>query len=215
MENKITLVLTSCNRLDLLDRTLASIGDEVLDSIKHKIIIDDSGDPSVKDYFTKYKAQDGWKIILNDENIGQPKSVDKAYSFVDTEYVFHCEDDWIFNEKSYLRDSLSVLENDSTLLQVTFRADDPHPNFEEVLETQDGVRYQIKNPAWRGIWYGFTYNPSLFRKEAYDKIKPYAGKDEQTISKLYFDNGYRTAALVDKFVNHIGWGRSTGSHLKL
>ena len=45
MFEDVTLVLTSCNRLDLLDRTLASIGDEVLDSIKHKIIIDDSGDP--------------------------------------------------------------------------------------------------------------------------------------------------------------------------
>jgi len=30
------------------------------------------------------------------KNIGQIKSIDKAYSMVDTEYIFHCEDDWEF-----------------------------------------------------------------------------------------------------------------------
>lgn len=205
----VTLVLTSCNRLDLLDRTLNSIGKETLDSIKHKIIIDDSGDPSVLDYFSKFKTQDGWRIILNKTRIGQPKSVDKAYSLVDTPYIFHCEDDWHFDGVPFL-ECLDILNSRKDILQVTFRKDDPHP--EDRLEyTSKGTPYKLKMAGWRNLWYGFTYNPSLFRKSAYDEVKPYSGKLEQDIGKLFFDNGYRTASLVNKTYWHIGEGRGTNS----
>lgn len=210
MFEEVTLVLTSCNRLDLLDRTLASIGDEVLDSIKHKIIIDDSGDPSVRDYFTKYKTQDGWRILLNKDNLGQPKSVDKAYSLVDTPYIFHCEDDWHFASVP-LEECLDVLNTRKDILQVTFRQGCPH--LEGVLETTPkGTNYRVKVPGWRSQWYGFTYNPSIFRKEAYEKVKPYSGKLEEDISKLYYDKGYLSASLQNKTYHHIGDGRGTESY---
>ena len=42
------------------------------------------------------------KIIYNDVNIGQCKSIDKAYELVDTEYIFHCEDDWEFTSPNFI-----------------------------------------------------------------------------------------------------------------
>lgn len=211
--NDLTLVLTSCNRVDLLDKTLESIGSEVLDSLGHKIIIDDSGNDLVKDYFSKYDSS--WQIILNEENIGQPRSVDKAYSFVTTPYIFHCEDDWFFKRGPYLEKSRSVLEAKDHLMQVTFRSDDPHPDSEEVYETKEGVQYRMKYPGWRNEWFGFTYNPSLFRTDAYLKFGKYAGKREQDLALRYYNIGYRTASLSDKYVHHIGGGRSTLSYKKL
>lgn len=207
----ITLVLTSCGRFDLLDRTLASIGSSTLSSLSSKIIIDDSGNASAKDYFSKYDSS--WKIIINEENLGQPKSVDKAYSFVTTPYIFHCEDDWHFDSVP-LEECLDVLNSREDLLQVTFRQSCPHPE-EDIQLTPSGTPYRLKVSGWRGQWYGFSYNPSVFRKAAYEEIKPYSGVLEQNISKLYYDKGYRSASLVNKTYHHIGEGRGTGSYKKL
>jgi len=209
----ITLVLTSCNRVDLLDKTLESIGSEVLQSLEHKIIIDDSGNDSVKDYFSKYDSS--WQIILNEENIGQPKSVDKAYSFVTTPYIFHCEDDWLFDPSFSLQGCVDILNYESNSLQVTFRKDCPHPVDPQIRSTPNGVDYQLKVPGWNGEWYGFTYNPSLFRKSAYDSLGKYQGFREQDISRLYYDKGFFSYALTKKYVEHIGWGRGTQSYKKL
>jgi len=211
----ITLVITSCNRLDLLDRTLASIGTEVLDAIKHKIIVDDSGDSSVCEYFSKFKKEEGWQILINDENIGQPKSVDKAYSHVTTPFVFHCEDDWFFESPINFEACIDILESDEKLLQVTFRKDSPHPESKESFRSKGGFEYHKFIEAWRGIWWGFTYNPSIFRMSAYAKLGSHSGMDEQTISKRYHDLGYKSASLLSKSYYHIGDGRTTGSHLKL
>ena len=210
--NDSTLVLTSCGRLDLLDITLKSIGASKLDTISNKIIIDDSGDSSVRKYFSKYKKENGWNIIINETNIGHPRSVDKAYKYVSTPYIFHCEDDWEFTGTSYISEGLDVLEFDKNLLQVTFREGCPHPVYPEVNVTPNGTSYQIKEKGWRGEWWGFTYNPSIFRKSAYDRFGTYSGKREQTISKEYYDLGYYTAALTAKGVHHIGEGRGTFSY---
>jgi hypothetical protein len=38
---------------------------------------------------------DVFDVIVNKKRMGQLFSIDKAYSVVDTEYIFHCEDDWV------------------------------------------------------------------------------------------------------------------------
>lgn len=212
----ITLVLTSCGRFDLLDRTIESIGSSVISSLPNKIIIDDSGQESAKSYFDKYG--DDWNIILNDKNIGQPKSVDKAYAQASTNYIFHCEDDWLFDPSfstKVLEDCIDILEHDDRGLQVTFRKNSPHPTKPEILRTPSEVEYQVSVPGWRGEWFGFSYNPSVVRKSSYDSFGKYSGQREQDISKQYFHMGLLSFSLLDRFVSHIGCGRSTGSHLNI
>lgn len=212
----ITFVLTSCGRFDLLDRTIESIGSSVLNSLPNKIIIDDSGKEEARDYFDKYG--DDWNIILNDRNIGQPKSVDKAYAQVSTNYIFHCEDDWLFDDSfsvKVLENCVDILEHDDRGLQVTFRKDSPHPLEQEIFRAPSNTEYQVSLPGWRGEWFGFTYNPSVVRKSSYDGFGKYSGLREQEIGKQYFDRGLLSFSLSDRFVSHIGEGRGTGSHLKL
>ena len=209
----ITLVLTSCGRFDLLDKTLASIGPSILNSLSDKIIIDDSGREDARRYFDKYG--DDWKIRLNGKNLAQPKSVDKAYAHVTTPYVFHCEDDWFFENFVSFEACVDILESDKSILQVTFRKDSPHPEFPQIFRSNKGFSYRKVVEGWRGEWWGFTYNPSLFRMSAYKEIGSYSGMNEQTISKRYHELGYKTACLSDEHYYHIGVGRGTNSHLKL
>lgn len=206
MFNDVTMVITSCGRLDLLDRTIKSIPASVLGSIPHKIIVDDSGNPDVHTNLLKYKDFD---LILNSVNIGQPKSVDIAYSKVNTEYIFHCEDDWDFGgDETFLSEAYLLLSNaPNEVFQTTFRVNDPHPVYHL-------VGYYLKVPKWNGIWYGFTYNPSLIRKSAYNQVAPYSGNLEQDISKKYFEANMYSAHMRG-VVRHIGDGRSTNPYLKL
>lgn len=206
--NNISLVLTSCGRLDLLEQTVKSIHPYILDNTKIKILIDDSGNKDIYSRIESNPLFSNWKKIYNEENIGQPKSVDKAYSFVDTDYIFHCEDDWIFDNRfDFINDSLAILKTHNNIMQVTFRKDCPHP-----LINMNGI--SIKTPGWRGEWFGFTYNPSIIKTDVIRKAQPYSGQNEQSLSKKFNSLGYVTASIYG-VVSHIGWGRSTNSHIKL
>ena len=86
----VSLVVTSCGRFDLLERTLDSFFKYNTYPIKEVIITEDSTEgKKLEKLVSKYKNQN-FKLIVNETRIGQIKSIDKAYKEVDTEYVFHC-----------------------------------------------------------------------------------------------------------------------------
>jgi hypothetical protein len=209
MYNDVTMVLTSCNRLDLLERTIQSIPKETLDKIPNKILIDDSADIQC---FSSLEIENksgyliGWDLLLNEEKLGQAASIDRAYSKVKTEYVFHCEDDWNFSDGDFIDRSLPILEKYDNVVQVTFRSDSPHPVCDDVYEEGTISEFQVLIPGYNG-WPGFTYNPNLFRFSAYDLVKPIAGKSEKDVGIIYKEKELFTVSLTNKSVSHIGDGR--------
>lgn len=209
MYNDVTMVLTSCNRLDLLERTIQSIPKETLDKIPNKILIDDSADIQC---FSSLEIENksgyllGWDLLLNEEKLGQAASIDRAYSKVKTEYVFHCEDDWNFSGGDFIDRSLPILEKYDNVVQVTFRSDSPHPVCDDVYEEGTISEFQVLIPGYNG-WPGFTYNPNLFRFSAYDLVKPIAGKSEKDVGIIYKEKELFTVSLTNKSVSHIGDGR--------
>ena len=50
-----------------------------------------------------------------------PDIIDLAYSNVDTEWIFHCEDDWEFYREGFVEDSMALLEANPEALQVWLR----------------------------------------------------------------------------------------------
>lgn len=203
------MVLTSCNRPDLLKETILSIPKETLDKIPTKILIDDSVN---QEWYSKLKEENengylkNWTILYNQEKLGQPASIDKAYSHVKTKYVFHCEDDWYFDDGEFISRSLPILEKYDNIIQVTFRKDSPHPTEDELYEEGTESEFSILIPGYNG-WPGFTYNPNLFKFSAYEEIKPVVGKSERDVGLLYNKKEYYTVALKNKTVSHIGDGR--------
>ena len=81
MEEKVTFILTSCGRLDLLEQTLNSFLRYNNYPIERYIIVEDSADKDVYakciDLNTKYGNI--FEFIFNEEKLGQTKSIDKAY----------------------------------------------------------------------------------------------------------------------------------------
>ena len=223
----VTIVLTSCNRSNELKITLRSFFKFNTYPIKKIIIIDDSGkngciDEAIKEIPDNIEKQ----IIYNDKNIGQIKSIDKAYSLVETEYIFHCEDDWEFYDYGFIEKSLEILSKNNKLYTVWLR---PYSHF-IVLNNGHPVEPMIYDNLFRlmrvfkertNIWSGFTFNPGLRRTIDCKLLLPYqqfigskecnVGGVEQALSNLYFNKRFRAAITLNEngFVKHIGWNNST------
>ncbi len=205
MYDNVTLVLTSCGRLDLLEQTIKSIPKLVLDNIPQKIIIDDSVNPDVYLQLQNAEYLSGWDRVLNEEKLGQAASIHKAYSLVQTDYVFHCEDDWEFENFDFVKPSLEILEKYDNLVQVTFRKDSPHPTHNEIYEENERA-FKVLIPGYNG-WPGFTYNPNIFRFSAYTRLGSCVGMTEKEVGIFYKNAELFTAALERRVVRHLGDGR--------
>jgi len=99
----VTVVLTACNRADLLEKTLDSFFEMNTYPLKRFIIIDDGMNFGCND-FIKEKYDFPIELIYNDPKLFQIKSIDYAYSLIDTEYIFHMEEDWVFLKKGFIED---------------------------------------------------------------------------------------------------------------
>ena len=92
-----TVALTSCGRFDLLERTLQSLLPRLDGPLARILIAEDSGDRSVLDVVRAFDGQPARiEAIINDPPLGQVKNIDRLYSRIETDWVFHCEDDWEF-----------------------------------------------------------------------------------------------------------------------
>lgn len=223
----VSLVITSCNRSDLLNITLKSFFKFNTYPIKKVIVIEDSGIKGCIDESVKHIPENiEQKIIYNETNIGQIKSIDIAYSFVETEYIFHCEDDWEFYDYGFIEKSLDILSINDKIYTVWLRE---YQNYRVVMNGHP-VNPQIINNIYHilmpfkertNIWSGFTFNPGLRRLKDYKLFMPYSsyknskecncGGVEQALSNLYFKNSYISAITLNEkgYVKHIGWDNPT------
>lgn len=223
MEKKVTFVLTSCNRPKLLEITLQSFFKYNTYPLTKVIIIDDSGIKNCIDNCLKYIPENiESKIIYNEKNLGHAKSIDIAYSFVDTEYIFHCEDDWEFYDSGFIEKSLEILEKDEKIITVMIR---PYENLKILRRgpSINSVTSKIFDNLYRLVikskkgWTGFTFNPGLRRKKDYDKIKPYSDISvkgcivEYKLQFIYDNLGYKAAVTLSNkgYIRHIGFENTT------
>ncbi|WP_349042821.1 glycosyltransferase [Agrobacterium sp. SORGH_AS 787] len=208
----VTVVLTSCNRFDLLERTLASFSKHNSYPIHRFILIEDSGNDAVRDVTTKFPELN-IEVVINSPSLGQFCSIDKAYSMVDTEFIFHCEDDWLFTRPNVVGDSVLLMEADSSVTLVWPRNDLGAPRWmkKEKQQVVRGVSMRPIDPKAHHVWGNFTFNPGLRRLSHYKKMPGgYTVMGEARTSIYLKRQGYRALILADGGVHHIGGdGRST------
>lgn len=216
--NSVSFVLTSCNRFDLLEETLKSFFKFNTYPIAQYIIIEDSHNlDKLKNVLAKFPKID-FVVLNNEPQLGQMKSIDKAYSKVTSEYIFHCEDDWEFYREGFIEDSFKVLDSDDKVVTVWLREQDDtneHPVEPELFECKDptGRSYQImkrnhQRRANSALWHGFTLNPGLRRTKDYQLIAPIGEMGgELSMSEIYHQHGFKGAILPTGYVRHIGYHR--------
>ena len=233
---KVTFVLTACGRNDLLEKTLDGFFKYNTHPIERYIITEDSADPKVFEEcerLNREKYDEKLEFIFNYEKLGQAASIDKAYSMVDTEYIFHCEEDWEFYRSGFIEDSIKVLETQPKVIQAWIRpkSDKILNKIEDKVYTLTGevkvrrvlpISFIVKGANKDGTdivvkdYIGFSWNPGVKRLKDWQQLPDgYSGfVREHLVDHYYRDNGFMVVSLStndeEGYVRHLGWGRRAG-----
>jgi len=202
---KITFALTSCGRPDLLEQTMDSFLKMNTYPIEKYIITEDSTIEGINNTLIQKYNYLNIEWIINKTRLGQIKSIDNMYSKIDTEYIFHCEEDWLFTNKSFIEKSLVILEKNPKIIQVWLRDQSDTNGHPIEAYSDDFDLLELGYKSYNNIWNGFSFNPGLKRLYDYKLIVSYGNiGHEPEISIKYNDLGYRAAILKTKYVVHIG-----------
>jgi len=219
----VSVVVTSYNRPDLLKRTLESFNNAIQYDFGPKIVIDDFSSLEFTDEIREVCKSCGFTYIGMPYKCGQLKCIDSAYRAIRTPYIFHCEDDWLFENNSETKHNLidnmkQLLEYDNDAVVILARKDCPLGSINQVKQTHNGIGYYQHNLWWNGQWGGYTLNPGLIRKSDYEThINSFYNHftDESKVSVYYLKLGKYILNLdeTQQCYYHIGEGRSNDPHL--
>ena len=220
----VTVVVTSCNRHDLLKTTLESFEQFNSFSIDRVLIVEDGPLPGQLPFNWDRGTPCEW--VSTGERVGQIAAIDYVYSRVKSPFIFHLEDDWEFFAANFIEKSMIILLQEPKCLQVWLRAHDDTNN--HPIETDEksslGVNWREMKLSYVnewGEWNGFAFNPGLRRLCDYRKSNGYGslaafdfeqpGSAESKIGIFYKKLGFFAAILNDNdghgYVRHIGKGR--------
>jgi len=211
--NDVTVVVTSCGRPDLLERTIESFLQYNTYPIALWIISEDSGIPGINTKLMEKYPDFKW--IDTSQRRGQIRSIDCAYEYVQTKYVFHLEEDWETYKDGAIEESIKILEETPNVSAVMCRKHDPR------------VYHMSETPPYLKCWGGwgyYSFNPGLRRMSDYHEFFgssftkfTNAGngsglQSERKINDYYREKGYRMALTPDPegYLKHIGDGRHVG-----
>ena len=166
----ITLCLTIGKRPKLLRQTLNSLLSKV--EFKQIIAINDFRDEETNQVF-KEMCPGGLLINLPNQ-VGHHRAVDEMYSRVETEYIFHCEDDWLFDQPFEFDKYFEILEKNPKATQLSFRKWTDFPFSEEQKADIQFIKSSPLNLArfdsMHDQWHGFTFNPHLSSIELWKSL---------------------------------------------
>lgn len=213
-DGRITVVITSYNRWNMLQQTLDSFMSVNRHPVERFVVIEDSMNKEIAHNIIN-KYGDKVDLIFNAKRIGQAPSLDRIYRTVYTQYIFHSEDDYLFDgNPNWLRESKEILDERSDLHQVWCRYWDDYADnggydqFEtETFHTTTNVPYKLLKIAG---WCGFSWNAGLRRTADYLKMFPegfgkFTGPEsfisgvqtEARCNEHARDQGYRGAILLN------------------
>ncbi len=225
MTENITIALTSCWRFKSLEKTIKSI-EQTIDLSKYeKIMTEDSKNEThikkIKEvnenWFLKW-----WKIFYTwwswqtDLYKCHYYALKKLYENINTDYVFHCEDDQIFKKMNYnyLEESKNILEENRNIWLVLLR--DLKKDFwikktwimksryYELL-TDEEFHYNNKKYVFCTELNSFSLQPWLRRTDEMKKIMFWFEDfvNEDKISNRYNKLWLKTILIENGIYNHI------------
>lgn len=208
VKDTVSLFLTSCNRPKLLKQTLETFIKYNTYPIEYGIIVEDSGLKGIND-FAKEIVPFPLKIIYAEQRRGQMKSIENGLQYLNTKYVFHCEEDWEFYNSGFIEESMKILKKNNKITGVRLRS------FEELTSRYNFILTKIENEDCykvNGHYTGYSWNPSLRTIEIQIMFTPYDKSSlhsicEGGLAKAFEDLGMITVVTnkSEGYVRHIGW----------
>jgi hypothetical protein len=193
----------------LLRQTLESFVKHNTYPIEYGVIVEDSGQQGIND-FAHDIVPFPLLIIYANERRGQMKSIENGLQYLNTKYVFHCEEDWEFYADGFMEESMAILKKNNKITSVWLR------DQEEIKRM-----YNMPiHPAEEGDYYivgpdigNYSWNPSLRTIEVQTMFAPFDQTGLHSVCEGGLDRAFRNLGMVsamtkkvDGYVRHIGWG---------
>ena len=201
--SKLTTVLTSCGRFDLLEETVATFVHHF--DAGRIIVAEDYGNADVAAAFAaRFPAVD---MRVNAPKLGQLRSIDALYTTLATPYVLHLEDDWGFTSSVDLDSVVSFLEtrSDISVVCIAHRIYDPRYARSARALRHDGIDYLVWDLSAHPKWFSYSFNPSVARLAFWRECGSFARfVTEENLSQFCKARGMRIAMITPGIADHIG-----------
>ena len=168
--NSIALLVITDGRADYIEQTIPSAAAMLKGPITQRVMFDDSGDPAYRQWLREKFPE--FTLWYEPERLGCGGAVQMAWKHlraVDTDYVFHLEDDFLFNEIVPLDEMIEVLETHPYIYQMALRR---QPWWQFEIDAGDVINWHAEDYIQKEKWIEhrryFTQNPSLYRKSLID-----------------------------------------------
>lgn len=215
----IVLLVMTDGRRDCIGRTLASLEENVSGPIDRRIIHDDSGDRGYRAWLAE--TFPGFAVIGGGTRAGFGAAIDRAWALIShlpERWVFHVEDDFLFDRAVDLAELAAVLDANPDLVQLALR----RQAWSHAEQVAGGIVEQ--HPAdysdhvdeagrrWLEHRRFFTTNPTLYRRALCTLGWPHGRDSEGRFSRRLFTDpqwrsGFWGARDSGPWVTHIGHQR--------
>ncbi len=215
--------IVTTNGRPFIHDSLASYAKQVSGPITRRILWDDSGDQAVRDdLIDRYEGE--WLVSWpGDEAVGYSESIRRLWILLHhlpERFVFHCEDDFLFNVPVDLGDVCAFLDKHKEVAEVTFLRNRCYPAEMDpatVLGHNPKRLKDRKQGPWRWSEHTmyFSANPSVYRKDLVQLGWPLDKGSEMVVTHRILAQGQHFAYWGHKkdepTLTHIGEYRADGS----
>lgn len=219
----ITLLTPTNGRVEYFTRAIASARENLIDQIAHAVIVvnSDAGQDFVEWVEQETRGLTPEVDVIESEP-GFCKAIQAGWSHIaklETDFVFHLEDDYEFAEKTDLSSLVAILTRHPELIQVSLKrqawnsAEQAAGGLLEAWPDGLFVEHCDGEPAYIAHRVWFTTNPSLYRRSLLERGWPDGPNCEGIFTVSLWQDGEIYSAIFGKKddpprVIHIGEQRT-------
>lgn len=207
-DSDITCFILSCNRLDVLDKTITSFNETKQYTVKY-VIVDDSAEEGIFETLVS-RYGDYSDVICFPRNRSQWWAMDFMVSYCDTEYIFYLEDDWELLRPGYLQMSKQILEKyrEIGVVDISWRTFEWQGIDSYDKKLIDGMFFWKK--PWKITdyhlaWHMWVGSPNLKRRDDLVMLgRVEKWHSEWNIDREFTALGFKGVFLDGEYARHLG-----------
>jgi len=203
----ITTIITSAGRREYLEPTIESLRKNFIydrDKVLWYIIDDYPDSTGTRQYIGGLAGFD--LKILNARNKGLGYCLNQIYAEVNTEFVFHCEDDWLFLRPIPVEHMMRVLQENPHLRQLLL--------FRVPIGRDYRGEVKITSKGYAEYYHRFSFNPHLAKTELFIEHQPFPLYYTELEYTIKLERSGQTVSGIlgygeEPYVKHLGVNRKT------
>ena len=200
---KVSVVLTTNGREKELRKTISTFLEFNTCKIEKFILTNDSPTATylndIKNLLEENPLIREVALINDGTNRGQIYRIDQGYSLVESEYIFHCEEDWEFVKSGFIEASIKIMQDDHVFSTQLHGYKDQQINSSLLdflaLEKEElcinEQKFKRIQRSWNDTFVGFSFNPGLRRLKDYKNIGSYSKLIKDTDLQPFKDSHHR------------------------